>query len=265
MTLAVQLGHGELLFLLGALRLPIPLALGPNPTAGFSAEGLSVTLTTSMSSLLARGYLAQPAPSNPSLMVDPTIESLLLHYTLADRCVVVEANTGHQMQRLHVAPTDDGFVLHTVGVESVHRLERYTSVDDVVELLMGWLGPQADHAAPSTTFHVDEPTLATVLTAIERADSAGVRHTLEQAGVQGVSAARFLTTCSHDLTRLTMTTIFLLPDERSQWETLSVLTGTQQAWLVQAVTGQPNYVEVCTVAAPTLRARLAQQLMDRSR
>lgn len=120
----IQLSHDELLFLLGHLRLPTPLALGDEPALGLSAAGLQLAMATAAGSLAARDLLFQPAHPAAPPEIAPDLADLVRAVADADRCLVLARIGASERGAEHITLNAGQAVLHSSPQIRVHRFER---------------------------------------------------------------------------------------------------------------------------------------------
>lgn len=256
---SIQLSHEELLLLLGLTRLPLPLALGEQPTAGYSDETLGAALTGAVGSLTARGLLAPPVSVAAAPAVLPELQALLAASALADCCAILAVRCGERETATHYTCYQQVLVAHSSPADRVHRLERLPATLALPDLLLAQIGPQpADAALPAFTLPGAALNLALDAASVGQADPA--RLVLQQAGVAAPVAASFIAAAGTVVVRYALVSLHGLHSAAAQTGSCMVVRGQSATWYVTAADAQTPMVTVEPVDAAQLLARLATQL-----
>jgi hypothetical protein len=246
-----QISHEELLLLSGLLHLPPPLALGPEPAAGYSRATLPVALSVAASSLAARGFLSLPdqpgAPPTPA----PGIAGALRFLSSAEGCLVLAFSQGdrHIAGQIGIRP-DGEAVLLSSSQPGVYRLclahGHAAVIDHVVTTI-----PQAPI---SLVAPLDAPPAA-LLAALDAAPVGpeAAMGPLLAAGLSVAEAADFARCLGHAPARHAI--VALRGGRRERRGTL-VIVGAEAAWLADDET-HVDLVALRPVGPAGLRSHVA--------
>lgn len=145
-TDSFQLSHEELLVLLGMLGLPAPLALGPQPAAGYAPAGARALLVGALGSLVARGLVETGDSAASAPRIEPWLMRALRACALAEGCLIIAERRRTLRRTLHLSVAGDAMVLHSSPLPRVHRFETLATADAAGERLAAALGGVTGHA-----------------------------------------------------------------------------------------------------------------------
>lgn len=239
----IQLSHDELLLLLGILRLPLPLALGEDPTAGYDERTLNAALSSALSGLLARGYLEEPSSDATPPQVDPTVEELVTDSALAEGCLMVATQRGATNETVHYSLRGDRALAHTSPRERVHRLERLAGSEVIVERIIAAITPPPRQGAPRT-FIAAADAVGAATEAAGRPDDA--RRALARSGVAQNDVAAFIEQLGAGSTRHALVALREPRGATSAVESVIVVQGPDETWCLETMADRPG--DVCARA-----------------
>lgn len=278
---SIQLSHEELLLLLGALRLPLPLALGENPTAGHDERTLAAALAGAMSSLVARELLladdpdADPRPA-------PELCALLTASALAEHCLLLTMRQGERRSATHYSLHQGRMVVHTSPRSGVHRLSWADPGAPLAAQLMAATAPPAAApatapqaaapatasraleaptitpraAAPPLSFAVDATPFAVALDALSGGQAQAALDILKTAGVAADLADSFVVRAGPAPAHFAVVRLSELQGPHPRAESAMVLQGLNETWYVAEPPAMRGRFLVETVNPETLLARL---------
>ena len=263
LTETVQLGHEELLLLLGILRLPMPVALGEEPTAGYSDEALNAALNGALGSLLARDYVSPPVAGADEPRVSPAVEALIAESALAERCLLAALERGGAGQVRCYSARHGRYLAHRRSAEGVHQLRPIADGTAIAEQLREVLGP----LPPATG---GDPCTVSA-TAFERAIEATSAGRVEAAtaaliadGLDAARATDLVERLGPNPERCVLVLLTGVQSPAPQVETVVILKGAVGLWRVQEWEGRPDQLEVAPFdadGAHALVAALAERLV----
>ncbi len=252
----IQLSHDELLLLLGILRLPMPLALGENPTAGYGERTLDVALSSAMSGLLARGYLEAPPSDTAQPKVDSVVEGLVADSALAESCLIVATQRGAASQAVHYSLRGNRALAHTSPQERVHRFEPLAGASEIIERALAGMALPTVARSP-LPFDAEADAMAQAVEAAAAGQRDAARGALVTAGVPAGIVEAFLDRLGTASAHHALVAVRDMQGTAPVAESVVVLIGAEGAWQLDESLDQPGVVQVVPLDGETLRARLA--------
>jgi hypothetical protein len=248
-----QISHEELLLLSGLLRLPPPLALGPQPTADYSRATLNVALSVAAGSLAARGFLSPPDQTGTLPIPAPGIASALRLLSSAEGCLVLAASQGSRYVAGQVGIRADGEALLLISAQpGVYRLSTAHSYAAVIDRVVATI-PQipARLGAP-----IDAPSKA-LLAALDAAPAGAeaAMLPLRAAGMAADEAAHFARCLGHAPARQAIVALRGESNRRERRGTLAIV-GSGAAWLADD-DSRADLVALRPVGSAGLRSHVA--------
>lgn len=253
---SVQLGYFEYLLLLGFLRLPMPLALGANPTENSDRRDLSAALAAASESLLARDLVtALPTPEGPAKM-EPGLERLVRTSALAEHLIVASSAVGQQRQTWHYGFMGDTVVIHSSPHPRVHRLELSSTPEDVVEHLCAAIKPHDAPGASRVMPLVDAGLLGRALELLEQQQWQSAIDTLLDANIPEEVAANVRRSLGAEPARYALVGLSKWRGTRPTATTALIMRGAEQTWYLEDSAEQEGVIAVATAAGPVVASRL---------
>jgi hypothetical protein len=247
-----QLSHEELLLLSGLLQLPTPLALGPQPTAGYSRAALQIAMGAAASGLAARDFLFPPdspgAPPTPA----PGLAGSLRILATSERCLVLAGGQGgrYSMSQICLLPDGEALLLDRPqpGAYRICAAHGHAAVIDHVVAAI----PPAP-VGPASQLHAPPAALIAALDAAPAGPEAAATP-LQIAGVPADEAQSFARSlgcapAGHALVALRG------HDRRPERRGILAIVGATAAWC--AADDQPQTVDLRPVGPAGLRAHIA--------
>lgn len=253
---SIQLSHEEFLLLLGLLHLPMPLALGEDPTAGYTEETLNAALLSAMSSLVARGYLKTLPSEGTAPALDPDVQALLSASALAESCMMVAVQQGDLSRSMHYSRRGDQVVAHTGPQAGVHRLTALNDPYEISDQLLADIVPLPMHNPQS--FTVNAEALGRAVDAASIGQLAAATSALVTAGVAAEQADSFAHQLGQSPTRYALVIVRNLQSAQPSAESAVVLQGLEGLWYAQEVPQRSDDVVIGAISADTLRGRLGE-------
>jgi hypothetical protein len=251
---SVQLSHEELLLLLGVLRLPMPLALGEQPTAGHDERTLGIALASAMNSLKARALLLDDGPGADPRPV-PELCELVAASALAERCLLVAERRGEQRSATHYSRRRGRTVVHTSPRPGVHRLSWLAGDEPAAALLVASVAPCHSAAAP-LDFALGAGAFGLALDALAGGQVEPAVEILRGAGAPGETAESFAGRAGPDLASYAILCLSGLQGPSPAAESAMVVRGAHETWYVTDLADEPGRVRVETASPEALAARL---------
>lgn len=251
---SVQLSQEELLLLLGVLRLPMPLALGENPTAGHDERSLGVALAGAMSSLMARELILGDDP-NADPRPAPGVQDLLETSALAERCLLLAARRGENHTATHFSLRRGRAVVHTSPRPGVHRVGWVEGDEPYAARLVAAIVPQ-EPAAPPLRFALSADAFSLALDALSGGQAASALGILRSAGMPADLAESFIGRAGSAPAQYAIVCLSQLQSARPVSASAMVVQGVSETWYVTDHADTPNQVLVETVGPEALQARL---------
>lgn len=257
MNRPLQLSRAELLVLLGALNLPLPLALGDDPLDQDLA-GLGVALATATASLAARDLLALPVDPTEAPVPAPGVADLLADCALADACLIHTRNGDPAPSVVHVTRRGTAYVVHSCPLPGVHRLERLRDQAAVVAQMFAALSLPNTSAEqpPAPQLTLPAEVLAGALDAVCSGDRAGARARLLAAGAPVGAANALSTPASDGPVRHALVALRGLTGAAPEVDGALVLGGMANAWLGTVTPHDPAKLTLAPAPAAVVRARV---------
>lgn len=256
---AVQLSHEELLLLIGLLRLPMPLAMGENPTEGYTEQTIGAALTSAMSSMLARGLLQRPPTESETPVLPDEVQELITTSALAERCLMVAARQNQLNTAIHFNLRGSTCVVHSSPLERVHRLEWLSENTTIVEQLMGLIMPHPPVGAP-IQLSVKADAFSLAIDAAAVGQSQGAYNLLLAAGAPPETADTLVGRLGKEVARYALVAFRNLQAPQPQAESLVVLQGASETWLARESTAEGEYIVLQTVTPVDLRTTLERMV-----
>jgi hypothetical protein len=253
---SVQLSHEELLMLLGMLRLPMPLALGEDPTEGYTEASLNAALVGALGGLMARGYVLQaPVETDEPKLIDG-LANLISVSALAEGCLMLTARQGDLNHTTHYVIRDGQFASHSSPIERVHRLEWLGSSDAIIDRLVTTVMPQNTVDAP-LSFNVDAEALSMAVEAAAAGQSDAAQANLLRAGVDNASATAFVSRMGPAVVRYALVSFrdLLCPQPIAQSSV--IIQGNAETWYAEAIKPDSDQIAVQSIDTEGLRTRLS--------
>lgn len=255
---SVQIGYFEYLLLLGFLHLPMPLALGANPTEGTERNDLRVALAAASESLLARELvLSLPTTDSPATL-DPGLARLVRASSLAESLIVASSATGEQRRTWHYTFTDDTVVVHSSPHPRVHRLELVNTTEGVVDHLLAVINP---HQAPDRSQilpMVDAGLLGRALGLVEQQQWQSAIDTLLDASVPKNIAVTIRDSLGTAPARYALVGVSNWRGTRPRATTGLIVRGAEETWYLEDHPSQDDSVTITTADTNKIATRLHQ-------
>ncbi len=251
---AIQLSHEEFLLLLGVLRLPMPLALGEDPTVGYDQRSLGIALASAMSSLMARDLIQGDDPTTDPVPV-PGVRELLATSALADRCLMVAARQGEQHSATHYSLRDGRTVVHTSPRAGVHRITWVEASEPLAAHVLTAIVPHVPTATP-LRFTLNADAFGLALDAIGAGQLQSALGILKTAGVAADLADSFVSRAGPTPTRYAIVCLRQLQSPQPLAESAIVVQGANETWYATEPANTPGQILIETVAPEALRTHL---------
>lgn len=248
---SVQLSHEELLLTLGMLRLPMPLALGEQPIAGYDDKALNAALTSAMSSLMARDLITNDEPPQ----INPDLRDLVTVSALAEGCLMVAASHGKATTVTHFSRQGDKLVVHTSPRERVHRLAALNGSSAITDQVIAWIVPHVPVDSP-LSFSIPTSAFGLALDALDSGQLDIARRIMVGAGLAPNLADTFINRAGTKLTRYVFVAFTNLQQPQPSAQTMMVVQGLTETWYV-VEDGKPETLRVQTVDPQTLTKHVA--------
>jgi len=251
----LTLSHEEVLSALGILRLPLPLGLGENPTAGYTEETLNIAMTVALGSLMAHA-LADRQGEDFVLAAD--INAHLIVAVLAESCLLVNGDA-HGMSSTAYYYINDGSVLgHTSPKERVHRFEFKAgiaaAIDESLQEIIPYAGVQSGFA-----FEIDPMALSIAVEALTAGQSLSASSIMRQVGVDQPTIAAFIGSLGLKPVRYAFMAISGLRTPEPTMHSLVVIQGVEATWCARSLQSPAGEMLSVTVVS---RDELALQLAE---
>lgn len=254
---SVQLGYFEYLLLLGFLRLPIPLALGANPTESADRRDLSVALAAASESLLARELVtALPSTDSPA-KIEPALVSLVQTSALAEHLIVASSAIGQSRNTWHYSFTSDRTVVHSSPHPRVHKLELIRAPNEVVDHLCSTIKPHDEVGASRVMPLVDAGALGQALELLGQQQWQSAIDTLLDAQMPAEIASDVRRTLGGAPARYALVGLSKWRGPRPDASTALIMRGEMETWYMEDSAGQEGAVDIVTTGTNSLVNRLA--------
>lgn len=238
---AIQLSHEELLLVLGLLRLPPPLALGPQPAAGYDSATLNAALAGALSGLAARGLLrlgddpyAAPAP-------DERLAALARVAAGGDRCLILAERRGSARRAAHLVALGGQLVLHSSPQPRVHRLASLSGASAAAWLVAAMAPPEQVAGPPR--LELSAKLLVAAMDAVEAGQGAVARASLLQGGVAPNTAEELLAALGSTPARFALGALRGLRTGTTEARGALVIAGAQGVWWTWTLPDAPLQLE----------------------
>lgn len=183
----MQLSQEEWLLLSGLARLPLALAMGDKPTAGYDQSTLGAALMSATGGLMARGVLLPSSGDSPPPLAEGVAE-LPADSALAQSALMCLSRAGNRIDTRIYTWHNGAMIRHTRPADRLHRLERLPTTALLAELLALIDPPESVADAAELTLPSDVLSTATDAAAAGQIEVA--RRALLQADAPEAATAR---------------------------------------------------------------------------
>ncbi|GAA5531255.1 hypothetical protein [Herpetosiphon gulosus] len=252
----LQISQEEYLACIGLLRLPIPLGLGEDPSAGYTEELLNIVLMVAMGSLSAHNIVDQQAEV---MVIHPEYSDLLSIPSLADSCLLVNGIDHEKNTTGYYYFHNQQIVFHSSPKDRVHRLEYQSSLTQVINHCVNVLSPTSTHNH-ATQFRIHANDLSSVLEAISVGQTQTAVSILRRSGMAHDSLAFFLDSLGLNPQRYAFVRFKGLQSPEPNVKSFVVFQGLGETWCAEQLlnNGDDSMMAVSTVTSDDLYTRLLQ-------
>ncbi|MBX0330385.1 ESX secretion-associated protein EspG [Oscillochloris sp. ZM17-4] len=243
-----QISHEELLLLSGLLQLPTPLALGPQPAAGYSRAAMQIALGAAASALAARGFLSPSSRGGEPPTPAPGIAGVIRILAAAERCLVLAGGKAGQHTMSQICLRADGEALLLSSPQpGAYRICAAHGHAAVIDHVVAALPPA--HARPAPSLDVPPAALIAALDAAPGGMGAATTP-LHAAGVPADEAERFARSLGPAPSRHALIAL-----RRQERRGILAIVGADAIWC--ADDDRPESVPLRPVGPAELRAHIA--------